>query len=48
MLIIIIIIRFVKRQNVTTVLGIIAGVEMENGSHDPDHAPFRGGLLPES
>jgi len=23
---------------------ITAGVEIENGSCDPDHAPFRGGL----
>jgi len=23
---------------------IIAGVEIENGSRDPDHLPFRGGL----
>jgi len=21
------------------------GVKLENGSSDPDHAPFRGGLL---
>jgi len=23
---------------------MIAGIEIENGSCDPDHAPFRGGL----
>jgi len=27
---------------------MIAGIETENGSCDPDHAHFRGGLSPES